>query len=39
MTYNLDSEIMDDGTYAYDDRLISRRDKVLPAFYWPLHGE
>lgn len=30
---------MDDGTYAYDDRLISRWDEVLPAFYWPLHGE
>lgn len=30
---------MDDGTYAYDDRLISSWDEVLPAFYWPLHGE
>lgn len=27
------------GTYADDDRLISRWDEVLPAFYRPLHGE
>lgn len=27
------------GTYADDDRLISRWNEVLPALYRPLHGE